>query len=133
MRDSLGSGHHETGMLDFDRGLDPTTPLTPDRAVARGRKLINAPVSFIIAGGFLLGLLVFGNSALILVPGIVSFVGAWLWWSYWIPRWRAWALRRGVDPGQLQAAGERAKLVWPRGHILEKTEFRYREDEHRHA
>ena len=117
--------------MNFDRGLDPTIPLTADQAIARGRKLINAPASFIIAGGFLLGLLAFGDSALIMIPGVAGFVGAWLWWSYWIPRWRAWALRRGVDPEQLQAAAEQAKLVWRRGNILEKTEFRYREDEHR--
>ena len=115
--------------LDFDSGLDPAQPLTAQQAVARGRQLINAPVSFIMVGGGLLGLLVFGNSALILIPAVGGFIVAWLWWSYWIPRWRDWALRRGVDPSELQRAGQQARLLWPKGHFLEKTEFRLKEDQ----
>ena len=113
--------------LNFDGGLDPAQPLTPEQAVARGRQLINAPVSFIMGGGFLLGLLIFRNSALILIPAVGGFIIGWLWWSYWIPRWRVWALRRGVDPNELQRLGQRAKLIWPKGHFLEKTEFRLKE------
>jgi hypothetical protein len=48
---------------------------------------------------------------------------AWPWWSVTVPRWRHWALSRGVDAKQLQKAGVRAGLVWPRGWIFEKTEI----------
>jgi len=115
--------------LDFDRGLSPAQPLTAEQAVARGRQLVNAPVSFIMGGGFLLGFLIFQDSALTLIPALGGFIAGWLWWSYWIPRWRAWALRRGVDPNELQQQGRKAKLIWPKGHLLEKTEFRLRGDQ----
>jgi len=114
--------------LNFDAGLNPAEPLTAERAVQRGSRLINAPVSFIIAAGFFLGVWLFGNSPLVLVPGLLGFITAWLWWSYAIPRWRRWALRRGVDPKQLQRLAE-FKLVWPKGWFLEKTEFRIPDEE----
>jgi hypothetical protein len=114
--------------LDFDAGLNPAEPLNARRAVQRGSLLINGPVSVIMAAGFLTGALVFGNSPLALVPGAAGFVAAWLWWSYATPRWRRWALRRGVDPEQLQRLAE-FKLVWPKGWFLEKTEFRIPDDE----
>jgi len=55
----------------------------------------------------------------------VSFVTAWLWWSITVPIWREWALKRGVDPEKLQTAAVAAQLVWPKGSIFEKTEFRF--------
>src|SRR5258705_1533396 len=114
--------------LNFDAGLKPAEPLTAERPVQRGSLLINGPVSIIMGAGFLLGAVVFGNSALVLVPGVVGFIGAWLWWSYATPRWRRWALRRGVDPEELQRLAD-FKLVWPKGWLLEKTEFRIPNDE----
>jgi len=114
--------------LNFDAGLNLAEPLTAQRAVQRGSLLINGPVSIIMAAGFLLGAGVFGNSAFVLVPGVAGFIGAWLWWSYATPRWRRWALRRGVDPQELQRLAE-FKLVWPKGWLLEKTEFRIPNDE----
>jgi hypothetical protein len=50
---------------------------------------------------------------------------AWVWWSYATPRWRRWALGHGVDATALQRVAERELLVWPRGHVFERTEFRF--------
>ncbi len=48
---------------------------------------------------------------------------AWPWWSVSVPRWRRWALARGVNAKQLQKAAVSTGLVWPKGWIFEKTEI----------
>ena len=54
---------------------------------------------------------------------VLGFALAWSWWSVGVSLWRGWAARRGVDPGELQYRGQNASLLWPRGHIFEKTEL----------
>jgi len=115
--------------LDFERGVESGGQLTARAAVDRGHALINRPVRVIMgvvmAAGALfafgLGRETVGFAVIITAP----FIG-WIWWSYAVPRWRAWALARGVDPDELQAMAQREKLVWPRGHLFEKTEFPFR-------
>ena len=61
------------------------------------------------------------------------FLGAILAWPYWsvsVPRWRHWALVRGVDAKKLQKAAVSTGLGWPRGWIFEKTEIPPRKKEH---
>ena len=52
-----------------------------------------------------------------------GFIGAWVWWSINVSRWRRWALRRGLDADALQAEGESSSLLWPKGHFFERSEF----------
>ena|SRR2546425_8171798 len=115
--------------LDFDRGTDPGTPLSVRAAVDRGHALVNRPVrvimGLVMAVGGLLAF-VFRRETLGFVLIIAAPFIAWIWWSYAVPRWRSWALARGVDPDELQAVAQREKLVWPRGHIFEKTEFPFK-------
>ena len=81
----------------------------------------------------MLGGLWFGN---LISPGAagaisgfgVGFVLAWLWWSLAVPRWRRWALGRGVDPDELQNLAQKVGLVWRRGSFFEKTELPPREE-----
>jgi len=54
----------------------------------------------------------------------LGFVIAWCWWAYMVPRWRVWAWQRVEDLRGLRASAVRAGLIWPKGHLLEKTEFR---------
>jgi len=108
-------------------------------AIVRGQKDvsgISALIMFgilipsIIASAFVLK----GHPAAAWVAGLglpLSLAGGWLWWSYKIPQWREWALRQpGVTADELQRAAEAAMLVWPKGHIFEKTEFRRRQSKH---
>ena len=116
-------------LLDFNRGTDPSAPLTVRRAVDRGHALVNRPVLVImllvfVAGGLIalvLDRVAFGVVLMVAAPFV-----AWIWWSYAVPRWRAWALSRGVDPEELQKVAQRENLIWPRGHFFEKTEFPYK-------
>ena len=49
---------------------------------------------------------------------------AWLWWSYFIPQWRSWAIARGADPEELQRLGVQSGLVPQKGSFFERTEIR---------
>ena len=71
-------------------------------------------------------LLVDRMPALALALGVLAIPAAWLWWSYFVPEWRRWALRNGADPVELQYLAECASLVWKRGSIFARTEIRRR-------
>jgi len=70
-----------------------------------------------------------GIWAVILVPvvmGGVFLVFSWLAWSSQITVWRLWAYRRVDDVAALKAAAT-GSLIWPDGHLFERTEFRSRD------
>ena len=62
-------------------------------------------------GGMLLGALV--GSAL-----------AWPCWSFLLPRWRDWVEENGLAPEDVQSLAGNTLLLWPKGSIFERTEFR---------
>lgn len=66
------------------------------------------------------------GSAWTLVGFFFGVILAWLWWSAAVPRWREWAMTRGADEEQTQELGVRSGLVWPKGSMFEKTEFKIR-------
>jgi hypothetical protein len=110
--------------MKFDRATDPK-PIPANLAVKRGALLINWPVRLIMLGGvggsyFLSKFLPWLSLAL----AIGAIPCAWLWWSYFVPQWRRWALRNGADPVELQYLAESASLVWPQGSFFERTESR---------
>jgi hypothetical protein len=100
-------------------------------AIIAGKRMVNIPILFIMLGIWITGLLLgaFAKFTIAIVISLpLGFVLGWLWWSYKIPRWRAWALQQpGVTPEALQSAAEIAMLVWPKGHCFEKTEFKVKE------
>ena len=112
--------------MRFDRKADPT-PLPASVAIARGQLLINGPVHLIMFIGFgaAFVLLSWATWAGVLA-GLTGFVLAWLWWSYFIPEWRHWALAKGADPEELDFLGVQSKLTWPKGSFFERTEIRRR-------
>ncbi len=113
-----------------------TVPLGSDKpnigareAVDVGRRVVNRPV-----GGIILACLLGAKAALDrrhpfvgLGLAIGGLVAAWAYWSFAIPRWRRWALRRGALADELQTRAVAANLVWPKGSFFEKTEFRLRD------
>jgi hypothetical protein len=109
--------------------------LSPAKAVLVGHLVVNVPVLVIIAlvglvGDVLIGShLAWGTSLPIgwVVGLLAGCAVAWLWWSWSVPRWRRWALRRGAAPDQLQRLAAATLLVWPKGSIFERTEFRPRD------
>ena len=120
--------------------LETTTIVRPPnyspevrRALANGSKFIAFRGELIatgtVVGGTIIGLVVFQASfaASFFSSMIIALILDWLWWSYSIPRWRRDALKQGADPNELQAAGEAALLLWPKGSIFEKTEFKVKD------
>lgn len=53
----------------------------------------------------------------------IGFVSAWLWWSVAVTKWRRWAEQGGMSAAEVQYRGEKAVILWPRGHFLERTEW----------
>jgi len=53
----------------------------------------------------------------------LGFLTAWIWWSFAVSAWRRWAESGGMTAGEVQYHGERASILWPRGHFFEKTEW----------
>ena len=112
--------------MNFDRANDPK-PLTAEIAVKRGSLFVSGPVRLLLFGLLGAGLYFFRSEPTLgTVLDVVAIPSAWLWWSFCTPRWRVWALSRGVDPDELQALAQAANIVWPRGSIFERTEFRVR-------
>jgi hypothetical protein len=110
--------------MRFDRSSDPF-PLPAKVAIARGQLLVNGPVQAIMLLGFgaayfLFSWKVWAGAAV----AVAGFALAWLWWSYFIPEWRAWALAKGADPEELDFLGIQSKLTWPKGSLFERTEIR---------
>ncbi len=100
----------------------PLTSISAGKAVALGHLVVNLPVLVIMLGFAFIGLAFIPKFWLILF--VVGFVLAWLWWSFAVPRWRRWALRHGAQPDRLQKLGAMTGLVWPKGSVFEKTEFK---------
>ncbi len=92
------------------------------RAVITGWLIVNVPVIIIMLSVLLSGLALAPNEGWIFLS--IAFFLGWIWWSFTIPRWRRWALRRGADPDKLQRWAVMTGLVWRKGSRFEKTEFR---------
>lgn len=99
--------------------------LTASKAVLIGHLIVNVPVVCIMGVGYLLAYVLKGRDWAV-IGILVGVVPAWFWWSFMIPRWREWAKGQGADELQMQNLAQRSGLVWSKGSIFEKTEFRPR-------
>ena len=52
-----------------------------------------------------------------------GFLSAWAWWSVAVTKWRRWAEKGGMPADEVQYRGEKASILWSRGHFFEKTEW----------
>ena len=110
------------------------------KAILIGQLVVNIPVFIIILiisgiGIFMALVLVAMIPSLpdwayflgIMLPVIIGASVGWLWWSFSVPRWRRWALQNGAPEDQLQKWAVLTGLVWPKGWIFEKTEFKLKD------
>ena len=69
---------------------------------------------------------------LVVVLIVGPFLGAWLWWSFSVPKWRLWAMANTDDWPGLERAAVAAGLIWdentPWGRFFSKTEIWSRVD-----
>lgn len=101
-----------------------------NKALNYGQFFINFPVMIVMFG--LMGLSWYLNtigliSKLIMIVGfVISFILAWIVWSLSIAKWRIWAFEKIDEKFHyiLKKEAIKAKLIWPDGHIFEKTEIR---------
>lgn len=108
-------------------------PLTVNAAITIGTAWVNLPIAplmlappaaFVLLTGRTFGRNASGGHALLLGLFALGFVMAWAWWSLMVPRWRLWAWARVEDTEELRRRAVKAGLIWPEGHVFEKTEAR---------
>src|SRR5262245_16929823 len=97
-----------------------TTPLTVRKALLAGWLIVNVPAIVIMLAVLLIGMAF--PQARFLFLAIALLLG-WIWWSFMVPRWRRWALNRGVPADKLQRWAVITGLVWRKGSLFEKTEI----------
>ena len=74
---------------------------------------------------------IYGYLPIIGIPGLRwflviflgGFVAGWIVWSIQIPRWRLWAYKAVENIDDLKIKAAAGKLIWPEGHIFQKTEI----------
>lgn len=89
----------------------------------------------IMAAGILLSIYLTNSSrlsgmsfAFSLLSGIlISISLGWIWWSYWVVLWKIEGLDKVKDVHLLYERAISGRLIWPRGHLCERTEFRFGE------
>ncbi len=119
---------------------DQKKSISVGKAILIGQLVVNLPVTIIILGVAILGIALtfllwttfLSRSGLAFLLGVMIsiIVGAlvgWIWWSFSVPRWRRWALQNGAPEDKLQKWAVLTGLVWPKGWIFEKTEFKLKE------
>lgn len=99
--------------------------LTVGQAILVGQLVVNMPVLAIMAAGFVVGLSLL--PAYFWAVFLAAFVTAWLWWSLSVPRWRMWAINKGVSAGKLHYWAVLTGLEWPKGSVFSKTEFKVKD------
>lgn len=112
--------------------------MTPLQAVSRGYWTVNGAVMLVMLGFPVLTHVVvtslghgdWAGIAAVLVF-FVSWPAAWLTWSVLVTRWRIWAYERVENLDELKAVGISAKLLWPEGHAMARTEVRTRAQQQR--
>ncbi|MEM6805921.1 MAG: hypothetical protein AAF696_31280 [Bacteroidota bacterium] len=69
-----------------------------------------------------------------LLAGIALSISlAWIWWSYWVVLWKIEGLDKVKDVHLLYERAISGRLIWPRGHLCERTEFRFGDKAHKLA
>jgi len=101
------------------------------QAIYNAKFTVIFPAAAIVLGGL------FGGVFLVMqdpetpwpfLGGIVGgFVLGWLYWSFAITYWRIWAFENVRNVQDLKRQAVRAKVIWPDGSWLEKTEIRSHE------
>jgi hypothetical protein len=104
---------------------EPAPGLSAGKAVLAGHALVTLPALVIVTGFTICGRLFIPKYWLLIF--LVGLVFAWLWSSFFVPRWRRWALRRGAPPDRLYKLASATLLVDRKGSFLEKTEFKIKD------
>ncbi len=90
---------------------DNRPPITALRAVMIGQLVVNLPVIAIVLLAFFLGGILFPEQPWISLAAAI--VLGWLYWSFAIRRWRAWAISRGVPAAELTRMASFSGLARP--------------------
>lgn len=101
------------------------------KAIGFGTLFVNVPVLSFLIGGISITILCLKHTIfpkeyefLSLLGFTLSFIFAWLWWSFSVPLWRYWAYQRVESILELKSSAIAAGLIWPEGSFFERTEIK---------
>jgi len=101
-----------------------------NKVLNKGQLFINFPIMIVMFGfmgiSYYLNKIDFISKPIMIIGFVISFILGWLVWSFSIVKWRIWAFEK-IDErfhNKLKDEAIKAKLIWPDGHIFEKTEIR---------
>ena len=100
--------------------------LSIEQAIRRGLLFVNIPVFLIIALPVIISIIIpesWNINAIVGIAIIPSIILAWVWWSWALPKWRLWAVKKVDDIELLFDKAIEAQLMWPVGHFFQKTEL----------
>jgi uncharacterized membrane protein YciS (DUF1049 family) len=104
-----------------------------NKVLNKGQLFINFPVMIVMFGfmgiSYYLNKIDFIPKSIMIISFVISFILGWLVWSFTIAKWRIWAFEKINEKfhDELKTEAIKAKLIWPDGHIFEKTEIRNNE------
>ena len=105
-----------------------------NKVLNKGTLLVNFPVMIVMFGFMGISLYLneigFISGWMMIIGFVISFILGWLVWSFAIVKWRIWAFEKIDEKFHFRLKQEAiiAKLIWPDGHIFEKTEIRNSEE-----
>ncbi|MBK8564571.1 MAG: hypothetical protein IPN76_14860 [Saprospiraceae bacterium] len=103
--------------------------VTVGAALRKGQLMVNLPVFAFIVIIPAAGLFFQSISAWVLLVGMIAGIGfAWLWWSFFIVKWRLWAFKNVRNVHELKTRAIQKGLIWPDDSFFNKTEIWNDED-----
>jgi hypothetical protein len=106
--------------------------LSVEKAISKGQLWVNLPAMIVMFGIMLVSGILADSKIIPLWAGfaglISSFILAWLTWSFLITKWRIWAFSNVKNLKELHRKAVAEKLIWEKGHFLEKTEIRNKKE-----
>lgn len=113
--------------------MAPPENMTTEEALRKGFWMIRAPSTFLMISPLLanVALAEFGyiphfgyeGMKLFLLMFLGGFSFGWLVWSIQVPRWKLLVYPHVKNLADLKKRAVVEKLIWPTGHLLEKTEM----------
>lgn len=102
--------------------------LSITKVINKGHIMVNLPVFVTIVG--LPSLLHFFDldKKIVLIGALIGIIIAWFIWSIMVTKWKIWAFERVENVEELKSRAIDEKLIWPDGHIFERTEIRSKSD-----
>lgn len=97
--------------------------------LTRGQLIVNLPVLLILSFSVFIPIFVFKDkleTSTVLISALIGFILAWVWWSFFVVKWKIWAYKNTPEKDWVKLTQEaiELKIMWEENSIFTKTEIR---------